>query len=148
NDAERKELLAKAPALEWSAPLPPTADFKERIEELPAPGTLKPGFYFLIASCNAKFDETNNFVGFADVWVSDLALVVRPRDGKIEGFVLEANSGEPVKNAEVMYWQRDNQGGWPPANGPVANTDEHGFFAIASAEYRGLFIRVRHEGRE
>ena len=65
NDAERRELLAKAPALEWSVPLPPTADFKERAEQLPAPATLKPGFYFLIASCNAAFDETNNMVQFA-----------------------------------------------------------------------------------
>ena len=37
-----------------------------------------------------------------DVWVSDLALVTRTRDGKIEGFVLKADSGEPVTGAEVV----------------------------------------------
>ena len=34
-----------------------------------------------------------------DVWVSDLALVTRTRDGRIEGFVLQANSGEPIPGA-------------------------------------------------
>ena len=43
-----------------------------------------------------KFGETDNVVSLTDVWVSDLALVTRTRDGRIEGFVLQADSGEPV----------------------------------------------------
>jgi len=31
-------------------------------------------------------------VSFTDVWGSDLALVVRPRETNLEGFALEANS--------------------------------------------------------
>jgi uncharacterized protein YfaS (alpha-2-macroglobulin family) len=146
NDNERKQLLAKAPALAWSATLPSTVDFKERLEALPAPATLKPGFYFLIASCNAAFDETNNFVQFADFWVSELALVVRPRDGKLEGFVLEANSGEPVAAAEIDSWHLDNQG--TRVASPATKTDELGFFTIDSKERRGHLIRARHNGRE
>src|SRR6185437_13245206 len=146
NDDERKQLLAKTPALEWSGALPPTPDYKERAQELPAPENLKPGFYFIVASHKPDFSETDNQLTFTDVWVSDLALVVRPRDGKIEGFVLEANSGEPVAGAEIMSWSLDNQGN--RVSGPAVNSDENGFFTFAPKEGRGYLIRARHNGRE
>ena len=145
NDAERKELLAKKPALEWSATLPPTTDYKERIEELPAPG-LKPGYYFIIASSRPGFGGNDNPVTFTDVWVSELALVVRPRDGSIEGFVLEADSGEPLAGAEVMAWHLDNQGNRIPH--PALTTDENGFFTFKSAQNQSYLFRARHNGRE
>ncbi|MEY2410455.1 MAG: hypothetical protein QOF48_3125 [Verrucomicrobiota bacterium] len=146
NDAERKELMQKTPALEWSAPLPATADFRERMEELPAPGTLNPGFYFLISSHNAAFDDVDNQVQYSDFWVSDLALVVRPRNGKLEGFVLEANSGEPATGAELNGWFLSNQGDRVAV--PATKTDENGFFTFDTNERRGHLIRVRHNGRE
>ena len=146
NDQERKELLAKAPTLEWPAKLPPTADFKEHTEELPAPENLKPGFYFLLASYDPNFGDQDNQVTFADIWVSDLALVVRTHVGNIEGFVLEANSGEPLAGAEVATWSLDNQGN-RIAN-PAVKTDENGFFAFAGTQNRGYLLRVRHNGRE
>jgi len=146
NEAERRELLAKAPALTWSAPLPPTPDFRERLEELPAPNQLKAGFYFLIASPDPGFTDQNNQVWFTDVWVSDLALVLRPRSGNVEGFVLEANSGEPVSGAEIMAWHLDNQGNRVPR--APATTDENGFFSFKSEPNRSYLIRARHQGRE
>jgi uncharacterized protein YfaS (alpha-2-macroglobulin family) len=146
NDNERRELLDKTPALEWSVALAPTPDYKERPEELAAPDTLKPGFYFLIASQKADFSESDNQVTFTDIWVSDLALVVRPRDGKLEGFVLEANSGEPVNGAEVAAWYLDNQGKRIAVT-PV-RTDENGLFTINNNQRRGHLLRVRHNGRE
>lgn len=142
SDSERRELLSKAPALSWSTNLLPTPDFKERAEELPAPATLKPGFYFLIASHDKDFSDTDNQVTFTDIWVSDLALVVRPHDRNIEGFVLEANSGEPVSAAEVMAWHLDNSGNRVPT-GPAASTDDNGFFSFRAAEHRGSLLRVR-----
>jgi uncharacterized protein YfaS (alpha-2-macroglobulin family) len=146
NDAERKELMAKAAALEWSAPLPATADFKERVEEFPAPATLKPGFYFLIASHNAAFSDTDNQISYADFFVSDLSLVVRPRNGNIEGFVLQANSGEPVSGAQMNAWHLDNNGNRIAA--PETKTDELGFFTLDVKERRGHLVRARHNGHE
>ena len=93
SDQERREILARKPALEWSAKLPPTTDYKEKTFETPAPDSLKPGFYFIAASHDPKFGETDNIVSLTDVWVSDLALVTRTRDGRIEGFVLQGRLG-------------------------------------------------------
>jgi hypothetical protein len=146
NNEERAALLAKSPALEWSAALAPTPDYKERMEELAAPRTLKPGFYFLLASHDPRFTDQDNQVTFTDIWVSELALVVRPRHGDIEGFVLEAASGEPVNGAEVAAWHLDNQGN-RVALTPVP-TDENGFFKVGLNESRGHVLRVRHNGRE
>ncbi len=146
NDTERTELLAKAPALKWSAKLPATDDFKERTVELPAPDSLKPGFYFLLASHDQDFSEQDNQVSFTDVWVSELALIVRSREGQLEGFVLEANTGEPVAGAEVQPWHLDNTGN-RIADAQLA-TDENGFFNLPGTENRGHLLRVRHNGRE
>ncbi len=145
NEKARQELLGKTPTLEWSAKLPVTGDFKERMEELPAPDTLKKGFYFIIASHDPNFREQDNLVTFADVWVSELALVMRPRHAKIEGFVLVANSGEPITGAEVMAWHLDQQGN-RIASAPLT-TDTNGFLTFPSKE-RGYLIRIRHQGDE
>ena len=142
SDAERRELLAKTPTLEWSAALPATTDFKQRTELVPAPTTLKPGFYFIIASHDKEFSERENQITYADVWVSELALVVRPHNQRIEGFVLVAGSGEPVSGAEVMSWHLDDQGNRVPTS-PAISTDTNGFFSFPSKEYRGSLLRVR-----
>src|SRR5690606_1753998 len=62
-----------------------------------------------------------------EVWVSDLALIIRPRDQVIEGFVLNANSGEPIKGARVDGWYpnyRNNR----LVSISAMHTDENGMF--------------------
>ncbi|MDD4870330.1 MAG: alpha-2-macroglobulin family protein [Kiritimatiellae bacterium] len=142
----RKKLLAKKSELEWSAKLPATSDYKERLEQIPAPQGLKPGYYFIIASHDPAFRDSNNQVTFTDVWVSDLSIVIRTRDGNIEGFVLESKSGEPVSGAEVEGWYLTNEG--DRVRTAVPNTDENGFFSFKPQQHRGYFIRVRHNGQE
>jgi uncharacterized protein YfaS (alpha-2-macroglobulin family) len=146
SDLERREVLARKPALEWSAKLPPTADYKEKSFTTPAPDSLKPGFYFIAASHDPKFGDANNIVSMAAVWVSDLALVTRTRAGMIEGFVLKADSGEAVTGAEVSVWHLDNQ-----ANriaDPTLTTDENGLFSMKPAKNVGYLFRARHDGQE
>ncbi|MCU0857101.1 MAG: MG2 domain-containing protein [Pontiellaceae bacterium] len=130
DDNLQKELLGKKPNLEWNADLPATADFKERVEKLPAPKELKPGFYFVISSHDPSFTDQNTPVSVAPLWVSDLALVMRKSydNGVIEGFVLKALSGEPVAGANVRAWTRDREGYKP---GEQTKTDENGLFKFA-----------------
>ncbi len=146
NNEERAELLRRAPALVWSNALPPTADFKLRTQLLPAPTTLTPGFYFLIASYRQDFSDQDNEIQFAEVWVSDLAVVVRPRDGQIEGFVLDARSGEPLAEATVDAWFLDRTG--TRVTVPPATTDTNGFFSLPPQAQRGYLLRARHHGQD
>src|SRR5687768_6371139 len=119
---------------------------KECVEEFPVSQTLKPGYYFIIASHDPNCGENDNYVIFTDVWVSELALIMRPRHGQIEGFVLEAGSGDPVAGDEVMAWHLDREGNRVPH--PPIKTDEHGLFTFAGTVERGYLFRARHQGRE
>ncbi|HEY3864176.1 MAG TPA: alpha-2-macroglobulin family protein [Verrucomicrobiae bacterium] len=142
DEKQRRELLAKTPALKWSATLPPTTDFKETNFEAGAPENLKQGYYFIAASANENFGESNNIISMAGIWVSDLALITRNRAGRIEGFVLQANSGEPVSGAEVSVWHLDNNGN--RLADPKLKTDANGFFSMKPDQNRGYLFRARH----
>ncbi len=146
NQQERREILAKTPALEWQTNLPPTTDYQEHTVVLPAPTTLKPGFYFIAASHAPQFGDKDNVVSMTDVWVSRLALVTRTFNGNLEGFVLDADSGEPIQGAEVDVWHLDNQGA--RVADPMLTTDGNGFFSMKPTVNRGYLLRVRHGGQE
>ena len=146
SEAERREILAKAPALAWSAKLPPTPDYKEKTFDVPAPETLKPGFYFIAASHLETFAEAYNFISMVPIWVSDLALITRSRDHNLEGFVLNANSGEPVAGAQMSVWHLDQNGN--RIADPDLTTDTNGFYSMQPAQGRGYLFRARHNGHE
>jgi Bacterial Alpha-2-macroglobulin MG10 domain/Alpha-2-macroglobulin family/MG2 domain len=148
NAEERQELLARPPVLAWSVPLPPTVDYKERLQQVPAPTKLKKGFYFLVASHDPAFGDQDNQVSYTDLWVSDLALVVRTRAGNLDGFVLNALSGEPVAKAEVKSWYLDNNGN--RVSVPAVASDELGFFNIdpPTERRRGFVLLARTAGDE
>ena len=149
NDDQRKALIAQKPAREWSAKLPATDDYQLRTEEVPAPEDLKPGFYFLLTSYDPAFGEKDNIVQCSEFWVSDLALVMRNRRGqtKLEGFVLDANTGEPVGGAEVQVFLRKNyRGGFN--FGATAKTDRNGLFSLNGTNRNQHLILVSHKGRQ
>jgi hypothetical protein len=137
---ELRELLARPAAREWPVTLPPTPDFKTRTLELPAPTDLPPGFYFIVASHDPGFRETDNQLAVATCWVSDLALVVRNRAGRIEGFVLDDNRGEPLPGARVQGWYLNSQGNRVAV--PDVQTDPLGFFTLAAPEQHGVLIKA------
>jgi uncharacterized protein YfaS (alpha-2-macroglobulin family) len=148
-----KLLVSSRPALEWSADLPPTTDFKPRTENLPAPTQLKPGFYFIVASHEPAFGVKDDQVSAAAVWVSDLALVLRTRSdgGPHGGFVLQANSGDPVAGARIRLWRRNDQGRFVSL--PSTETDQDGQFQFETdsrpiallAEYRDHAVSNQRE---
>ena len=126
----RRELLAKKPVLEWSAELPATEDYQQRQERLDAPKNLKPGYYFILASPDPKFTDQNNPISATSFWVSKLAIVMRAQTGsdKIEGFVLDADSGEPLTDVVIKTWMHENNG--HASVGPTGKTDKNGMFSL------------------
>ena len=134
--AQRRALLQKTPVKTWQHSLTPTADYKQRTEVFDTPDDVAPGFYYLISSAQADFSEQNNRMHYTAVWISDLSLVLRLRANQLEGFVLEANSGEPVSGASVSLWLGNR-----PENSRErkTTTDEHGFFKFSKEprEYYG-----------
>ena len=141
---ERKQWLAKKPVKEWSVDLPPTKDFKERVEKITPPKDLKPGSYFLFASYDPEFKEEENEVSYSSFWVSDLSLIVRTLrgSGNLEGFVLNANTGEPIQGAKVRLWKRENN---RKIDLEPVSTDANGLFRIKHAR-ASIRVLVSHEG--
>ena len=144
---DRRVMLAKRPVLAWSVDLPATKDYQERVEQIPAPEDLKPGSYFLLASHDPRFGESDNLVSFTDFWKSDLALVIRQRGEQevIEGFVLDARSGQPIAGAQVRAWREDRNQRLPAG---AASSDANGLFRIRGADRRGHLIHVQHDGQQ
>ena len=151
NDDELEIILRKKPVLEWSEDLPSTTDYQSRTEMLPAPEDLEKGFYFIIASYDPSFSENDNNVSVARIWVSDLALVVRTpsRDGFIEGFVLDAKSGQPLVNAKVTRWTyRRSNNQYQYVLTDQAHTDENGLFDFYRVDQDRFIIVAEYGGQE
>ncbi|MCO6459700.1 MAG: alpha-2-macroglobulin [Pirellulaceae bacterium] len=144
---QRRALLGKTPVRSWSADLPATEDYQQRVEQLAAPKDLPQGSYYLIASHDQQFRPDDNLVTFAEFWVSNLALVVRTRqgDGVLEGFVLNAVSGEPIAGATVRGWGRGNRNQLVAVN-PV-KTDNNGLFRFAGNQLNAFLLLAEHEGQ-
>ncbi|MDA0285725.1 MAG: MG2 domain-containing protein, partial [Planctomycetota bacterium] len=143
---ERKALLVEAPVAAWVVDLPTTDDYHDRQESIPARDGLAPGSYFLISSHKEDFGEQNNQVQFCDFWVSDLALVIRSRNGEgvVEGFVLDNETGEPIVEANVRAW-RAEQNSWQAAGSTTTN--ENGFFEIRGVDRKQLVLHASHKGQ-
>ena len=143
---DRRALLKREPVKSWRHDLPPTADYKQRTEHFAVPDDVKPGFYFLISSAEATFSEKDNRTNYSTVWISDLGLVIRSRANRLEGFVVEGNSGEPIADVQVNAWLRDNRGKHVKKTDA---TDESGMFSFQKSknQYQGFFL-VQHNGRQ
>ncbi|HVU35823.1 MAG TPA: MG2 domain-containing protein, partial [Opitutaceae bacterium] len=152
---DRRDLggwLEQTPALAWDGELPATRDYRERVEKLPAPKTLRPGFYMVVASYDRNFERGDNEVSATTLWVSDLALVVRTnRDSAAgDGLLVTADEGNPVAGATVRFWQQDKQGWLKPAGD--TKTDDAGRFnlpvgraTVALAESGGQAVSTAQE---
>jgi len=141
NRKQRLEILRQDPALEWSADLPATPDYRPRLQSLPAPAKLPAGFYFLFASHLPGFPDGDNQLSVTTVWVSQLALITRTAESGIEGFVLDAESGEPRPGATVEAWFLAPSGS-RTAIAPQT-TDALGFFRLdPSRPGRGHLLRA------
>lgn len=146
NQQERIALLRRQPIKSWSADLPKTEDYRERVEQIPSPADIPPGSYFLIASHRDDFSDVDNQITFTEVWESDLALVLRNHNnqGLVDGFLLDALSGVPIGGATVRAWKRDQRN--RTVEIPSLKTDDNGRFEYRPENYERLFFLANHNG--
>ena len=147
NDKHKKRLLGMKWTKSWSSELKPTPDFQEGLAKLDPPRDLAPGFYYLLASPKNNFSLKDNQVYWTTFWVSDLSLVTRSQNGQpsLEGFVLKAQTGEPVEDAKVTLWRHD-RGNFKA--GPTVRTDKDGFFKADGLSRNSYILVAEHKGDE
>ena len=154
DDADRAALLA-LPAVKTAAvDLPATPDFRARHHDVPVavlePESLEPGAYWVIASHDPGFGETDNVVQATLVWITRLAIVAAhapphaAQGDRLSGHVVDIASGEPVAGATVTLMVREERGD-PPAFRPQgsATTDADGRYELAAVEGRELVLVAR-----
>ncbi len=142
---ERKKLLAAQPTHAWTAELPATHDFKWLRESVTIDAPVTPGFYYLIASCRPDFAQEDNVINFCPIWVSNLALVHRitGRSNLIDGFLLNANDGEPIAGGSIEVWSSERS---KYQRERTLRTDEKGMFQFAGARNLGYLLMGKHGG--
>ncbi len=143
----RIDLLRRRPVRSWSKDLPKTEDYQERREQLPAPTDVPAGSYCLIASLNPQFSDTDNQVSLCEVWVSELAIITRSHRGTamVEGFVLDAVTGEPIAGARVRAWNRSRGRQFMALN--PTRTDTNGMFRFRGNEPLQVLIHASRDGQ-
>ena len=148
NQTDLDQFVRQAPTLAWSADLLPTEDYRDTTQDVPAPKELKAGYYFIIASVNPDFSDTDNSISTCDVWVSSLAIVLRQSwgMGKLEGFVINAKSGEPIANAKVRKFVRQDRNN-SVKEAAAVTTNANGLFSLISND-RGIFLLASVDGQE
>ena len=141
---ELKRLLAQQPTRSWSADLPPTDDFQQRVESVNVPADIPLGPYLLLTSHDEDFSDVENQVSITEIWRSDLALVTRNHQSKslIDGFVLDAKSGQPIANADVQVWRRERDNRMVKAE--TISTDAKGRFQITKNSKQQFQLLVKH----
>ena len=131
---------------QWKADLEPTADYKLKTQTLPSDMDLASGCYLLIASTDDDFSKKSGLVSMTDVWVSNLAVVMRSKWGdlKVAGQVFDADSGEPVEGAavNVSAWVRAGRDSSSVDMGNL-KTDANGIFSIEGKQHSQHRIMVR-----
>ncbi len=148
NQTDRDQFVRQATALAWSADLSPTDDYREATHDVVAPKDLKAGYYFILASVRPDFSDNDNVISTCDVWVSSLAIVLRQSwgNGKLDGFVLNAKTGEPIANAKVRTFARQDRNN-SVKEAATVSTDANGLFSVSSSD-RGIFLLVSSNGQE
>lgn len=148
NQDLRRDLLARRAVKSWSAELPKTDDFQERLHSVPSPEDLPSGSYFLIASHNPAFNDQDNQVSFAEVWESKLAIVTRNHQGRalVDGFVLDAKTGNPISGATIDVWHRGNENRFTKM--PSTQTNRNGLFRVRGTNHQQLLVLATHKDQK
>ncbi|MBX9580016.1 MAG: hypothetical protein K2X87_06870, partial [Gemmataceae bacterium] len=143
-----KAYLGRRPERAFRHALPPTPDYKERVESVPAPKDLPPGFYYVFASHDPDFKPDDNLVTAAPVWVTDLAVVARTEYGvpRVGGLVLAAETGTPVAGATAQVWYHNGRSGYAPAD--TAVTDKDGRYDLPGRPNQQYVVLVSRNGRQ
>jgi uncharacterized protein YfaS (alpha-2-macroglobulin family) len=104
NGDEIEELLNKKPLVEWSSKLKVQTDYKEHFQQVSPIDNLKPGFYCVVGSYRSDFKKGDNQISHLLFWVSEIEIVEFSHNGTIDGLVVQAGSGTPVKSATVTAY--------------------------------------------
>ena len=93
-------IVALKPFKSWSIDIPNQKDFQQHATEIKVDGLLV-GTYYVLASMKEDFSLSNNIVGRATTYVSNISYIT---NNKNELYVLDRDNGKPLEKATVQLW--------------------------------------------
>jgi hypothetical protein len=104
-------MLKGKPVRAWDEALVDQGDFKGRSVSLESPEDLPDGYHVLIASADEDFALEDNALSVMGIHITPLALLATDHpDGGVDGYVVDAVSGDPLEGIKVEAWtERDDQ---------------------------------------
>ncbi|MCD4773331.1 MAG: hypothetical protein K8R41_08125, partial [Bacteroidales bacterium] len=95
------------PEKEFSIDFINDGDFQKHNTQIKIP-ELPLGFYVILASSDEKFSINNSSFSLSSFWVSNISFIDQKTiNGETEIFVMNRQSGEPLKNAVVLAYLKD-----------------------------------------
>ncbi|MDF1713952.1 MAG: alpha-2-macroglobulin family protein [Akkermansiaceae bacterium] len=95
-------LLKGEPVRAWDEKLVDQGDFETRFVSLNSPENLPDGYHVLVASADENFSLEDNAISIVGIHVTPLALLVSNHpEGRLEGHVVDAVTGDPLAGIEV-----------------------------------------------
>lgn len=136
------DIFARKPIEKWSVNVDPGKEYKscETLIDLPK---MQPGLYYLAASVDEAFSKSHNALQVTPIIVTKLGMVIRKREGKIEVFIVNNVSGEPMQNVMVKAYSHDYKKGWQKISNN--STNKNGIAIFDSTRGNGFFV-AEHKG--
>jgi len=150
NDYEKvwPSIVALKPLKSWSVTIPDQKDFQQHATEIKVDG-LPVGTYYLLASIKEDFSLSNNIVGRATTYVSNISYIT---NNKNELYVLDRDNGKPLEKATVQLWTNAysySTRKYETVKSGLYTTDKNGFVKVVKpANYENSIVQVKYNNDE
>lgn len=132
-------VISGNPVHEYEVELPRTEDYRMNTMEIDLP-SLKKGFYWVIASYDENFGNTQHLQA-APVFVCNLAILNRIQSNKADGFIVDAEKGTPVAGVEVSAYTLNRERIFEKIHSTV--TDNKGYYTLENiVMHRNFYIFI------
>lgn len=138
-----KAVFREKPLFAWKQDFPSTSSYQPRKETVRLPW-LDVGCYRIFASDTENYQQAE-MVQFTSLQVSNLTCLTRGAGGMVDGFVLEAISGEPVPGAAVQLFHCF---GDSYCQGKSTLTDTRGHFQLNLSRRNGDHRVMVRKGKD
>ena len=145
--------LTSLPAMKsWSQNLPGDGDFQQHSAEISIL-EVPVSFWVLLCASSKEFSDPKQTFAFTPFWSTHISYISkRNEDGSVGYFLLDRETGLPLKNIKVEAWEknynaRDRQ--YTTTKLQDFISDGQGYFLIPPSENNrrnvNLFLKIRHK---
>lgn len=140
-------LLKKKPVVENTVKLPAETDYCKHSTLIALPA-LQYGIYYIVFSKTDSFKDSNDLI-FTSFQISDLAFFNLETDECTDLYVVNRNTGEPMKNVEAHFSKREYSfmtDSYVHRYIKKAVSDENGFIAVPITDNNNYLIDLYNDG--